>query len=190
MHSDIWLTPQNILSFALLLVTLAYTLTSILTWLESRAVRKQKTAPLIIAFLKSNVSHDTLYLHIKNIGEGCARDVRAIPTQDYKIFGKDKHLSDFPLFSTGVNIFPPSYEITITLGFWKDIIKQTDPAVIIQLEYTGLRDDKQVTELFHLPFKQIATIYSTPPSSAEERIPFYLHEIEKGIAKLCEKYRI
>lgn len=187
MNSEFWLTPQNILSFALLMVTFAYTITSILTWMESRAVRKQKTGPLVIAFLKSNVSHDTLYLHIKNIGEGCARNVRAIPTQDYKIFGKDKQLSYFPLFSTGVNIFPPSYEITIPLGFWDEIIKQTDPAVTIQLEYTGQRDNKQITENFHLPFKQIATIYSTPPSGAEERIPFYLHEIKKELAKLHGK---
>lgn len=187
MNSNIWLTPQNILSFVLVLVTLAYTITSIFTWLESRAVRKQKTTPLVVAFLKSNAGHDTLYLHIKNIGEGCARNVRAIPIQDYHIFDKDKQLSDFPLFSSGVNIFPPGFELTIPLNSWDDIVKQTDPAVTIQMEYTGLSDAKRITETFHLPFKQIVTIYSTPPASAEERIPYYLHEIAKEIKKLSTK---
>lgn len=187
MHSELWLTPQNILSFALLMVTFAYTITSILTWMESRAVRKQKTTPQVIAFLKSNVSHDTLYLHIKNIGEGCARNVRAIPIQDYHIFDKEKQLSDFPLFSSGVNIFPPGYEISIPLQWWEKIAKQTDPAVTIQMEYTGLRDAKRITETFHLPFNQIRTIYSRPPATAEESIPYYLHEIEKEIRKLSKR---
>ena len=44
---EAWTTPQNILSFVLVLVTLAYTITSILTWLESRATRMQKNEPNI-----------------------------------------------------------------------------------------------------------------------------------------------
>lgn len=95
---ETWTTPQNILSFALVLVTLAYTITSVLTWLESRATRKQKNEPNIIVYLRSNVSHDTLYVCVKNIGEGCARNVKVIPIKDYSLFGKDLKLGNFSLF--------------------------------------------------------------------------------------------
>ena len=35
----------------------------------------QKNEPNIIVYLRSNVSHDTLYVCVKNIGDGCARSV-------------------------------------------------------------------------------------------------------------------
>lgn len=89
---EAWTTPQNILSLVLVLVTLAYTITSVLTWLESRTTRMQKNEPNIIVYLRSNVSHDTLYVCVKNIGDGCARSVKVIPVKDYSLFGKDLKL--------------------------------------------------------------------------------------------------
>lgn len=109
---EAWTTPQNILSLVLVLVTLAYTITSILTWLESRATRMQKNEPNIIVYLRSNVSHDTLYVCVKNIGDGCARSVKVIPVKDYSLFGKDLKLCNFSLFSEGINVFPPQFEMS------------------------------------------------------------------------------
>lgn len=186
MNIEIWMTPQNILSIVLILVTFAYTITSVLTWLESRAIRKLKNTPNVIVYLKSSVSHDTLYVCVKNIGEGCAKDVRIIPTVDYALFGGKKNFREFSLFSDGVSLFPPQYEMNYAIGFWKNINMDENPMVAFDAYYLDM-SGHQITQSFTLPFKQMHTIYSTPPATAEERIPYYLHEIKKEIRNLSLK---
>lgn len=136
---EAWTTPQNILSLVLVLVTLAYTITSILTWLESRATRMQKNEPNIIVYLRSNVSHDTLYVCVKNIGDGCARSVKVIPVKDYSLFGKDLKLCNFSLFSEGINVFPPKFEMSFPLDSWSDINLKNDPLVQFTVCYSDLQ---------------------------------------------------
>lgn len=180
---EAWTTPQNILSFVLVLVTLAYTITSILTWLESRATRMQKNEPNIIVYLRSNVSHDTLYVCVKNIGEGCARNVKVIPIKDYSLFGKDLKLGNFSLFSEGVNVFPPQFEMIFPLDSWSNVNLEKDPYVQFTVFYTDLQDLVKQNN-FKLPFRQLKTLYSTPPPMAEERIPYYLNQIHKDIKQI------
>lgn len=182
---EAWTTPQNILSFVLVLVTLAYTITSVLTWLESRATRMQKNEPNIIVYLRSNVSHDTLYICVKNIGDGCARNVKVIPVQDYSLFGKDLKLGDFSLFSEGVNVFPPQFEMIFPLDSWSGINLENDPFVQFVVCCTDLKGHVKQNQ-FRLPFRQLKSLYSTPPPMAEERIPFYLNQIHKDLKQIKE----
>ena len=158
---EAWSTPQNILSLALLLVTLAYTITSVLTWLESKATRKQKNAPNIIAYLRSNASHDTLYVCVKNIGEGCATHVRAIPTIDYAIFGRDKHLRDFSLFSDGINVFPPQFELIFPLNSWSNIRNEDNPSIKLDVHYKDLSGHSYYHH-YCLIFEQLVTNEGKP----------------------------
>lgn len=180
---DSWQTPQNILSIVLIIVTLAYTITSVLMLLESRATRKQKNAPNIIVYLRSNISHDALYVCIKNIGEGCARNVRVVPIHDYNLFGKELKLNNFSLFSEGVNVFPPQFEMTFPLDTWQKIKLQDNPYVEFYVSFSDLNGNESQT-IFSLPFKQLKTLYSTPPPMTEERIPYYLHEIQKELRRM------
>lgn len=180
---EAWTTPQNILSFVLVLVTLAYTITSILTWLESRATRMQKNEPNIIVYLRSNVSHDTLYVCVKNIGDGCARRVKVIPVKDYSLFGKDLKLCNFSLFSEGINVFPPQFEMSFPLDSWSDINLENDPLVEFTVCYADLQGHVKQNN-FKLPFRQLKTLYSTPPPMAEERIPYYLNQIHKDLKQI------
>ena len=171
------------LNLDLVLVTLAYTITSVLTWLESRATRKQKNEPNIIVYLRSNVSHDTLYVCVKNIGEGCARNVKVIPIKDYSLFGKDLKLGNFSLFSEGVNVFPPQFEMIFPLDSWSDVNLEKDPYVQFTVFYTDLQDLVKQNN-FKLPFRQLKTLYSTLPPMAEERIPYYLNQIHKDLKQI------
>ena len=180
---EAWTTPQNILSFVLVLVTLAYTITSILTWLESRATRMQKNEPNIIVYLRSNVSHDTLYVCVKNIGDGCARSVKVIPVRDYSLFGKDLKLCNFSLFSEGINVFPPQFEMSFPLDSWSDINLGNDPFVQFIVCYADLQGHVKQNH-FKLPFRQLKTLYSTLPPMAEERIPYYLNQIHKDLKQI------
>jgi hypothetical protein len=118
---------------------------------------------------------------VKNIGEGCATHVRVIPTIDYAIFGRDKHLSDFALFSERVNIIPPQYELTYPLNTWLNIQAEVAPCIELDIHYDDLSGANSKYQHFILPFHQITTIYSTPPSTAEERIPYFLNEIHKEL---------
>lgn len=58
---------EIVLSTVLAVSTVAYTAINLMLWFESRATRKQKIEPLIVAFLKSTESNKVLALHIKNI---------------------------------------------------------------------------------------------------------------------------
>lgn len=156
LHMNDWTTPQNILSIVLIIVTLAYTVTSVLSWLETRAARLQKNAPNMIAYLKSNVSHEMLYVCIKNIGEGCATNVRIIPSTDYHLLDGCLQLKDFPLFSEGVNIFPPQYEMIFPLNSWV-AMRNENPIREFNAFYSDL-EGKERSRHFTLPFKQIATL--------------------------------
>lgn len=64
------------LSIVLAASTVCYTIINLMMWFESRATRKQKILPFIVAYLQSTDNHNVEVLHIKNIGEGYAKDVR------------------------------------------------------------------------------------------------------------------
>lgn len=145
----------------------------------------QKNEPNIIVYLRSNVSHDTLYVCVKNIGDGCARSVKVIPVKDYSLFGKDLKLCNFSLFSEGINVFPPQFEMSFPLDSWSDINLKNDPFVQFTVYYSDLQGHVKQNH-FKLPFRQLKTLYSTPPQLAEERIPYYLNQIHKDLKQINE----
>ena len=76
------------LSTVLAVSTVIYTIINLMLWFESRATRRQKITPLVIAYLKSTENHEVLKLHIKNIGEGRAKNVKIKTLKDYNQLGK------------------------------------------------------------------------------------------------------
>ena len=74
---------QIILSSVLVFSTIASAVITGLMLHESRKMRLQKIEPHIIAYLKIVETHDVLGLTLKNIGEGCAKNVVVKVLKDY-----------------------------------------------------------------------------------------------------------
>lgn len=183
-----WNDPQIILSTVVAIATVFYTGVNVMMWYESRKTRKQETTPNIIAFLQSTANKEVLALHIKNIGKGCAKNVKAKIVKDYHIFEKEETLSYFKMFSEGVNIYPPNYELHFYLDFWNTIRKECcDGYVELELEYSDMEGKIYRNNVFKLPFIQIASNYSTPPDNTEELVPYYLKEINKTLKAIRTK---
>jgi hypothetical protein len=179
-------TIQLVLSIVLAIATVAYTIINLMMWFESRATRRQKVAPQIIPYLKSTDSHDILCLYIKNVGEGCAKDVRVKVIKDYHVFNRDDlQLSSLPIFSEGVSNFPSGYELHYCLNWWEDLKKEgIDSSVILEITFKDLDNREYGPNKFELKFKQIVSNYTNPPETYEGQIAYYLKEIDKDLKKL------
>ena len=175
-----------ILSGVITFATVCYTVINLMMWLESRSTRYQKLAPQVIPYLGSTASKITLCLFIKNVGEGCAKDVKVKILKDYNCFGKkDYRLSDFPIFKDGVNIFPSGYELHYYLNSWEEIVRNDSDKEYIELEIScsDIKGQKQKPQRYRLEFNQIRSNYSTPPETYEGQIAYYLNEIHKDLKK-------
>ena len=180
---------EIILSTIVAISTAIYTAVSLMLWWESRETRRQKLAPHIIAFLKSTEDSSTLKLHIKNIGEGVARNVRINVLKDYNIFNQSENLlSNIGIMKNGFNLFPPQYELGIYIDDMDDSYKRDKAGSIkLEIEYKNSYNKKCV-QIFDLEFNQIyGQGLSNPPESFIGRIPHYLKEINLNIAKISNK---
>jgi hypothetical protein len=152
-------------------------------WFESRATRKQKIAPLIVAFLKSTESSKVLTLHIKNIGEGLAKNVKIKVTKDYARFGRDDMLlSNDGIFKNGFNNFPPQYELTYYIQIIKELKSESGTVSIeMEISYENSENDK-FQNTYLLPFNQVlGQGFSDPPDSYIGQISYYLKEIHQTL---------
>lgn len=70
------MSVEIILSLVIAISTVFYTGINLLMLLESRSVRLQKITPHVVMFLKSTENSKVLALHIKNIGEGVAYNIK------------------------------------------------------------------------------------------------------------------
>lgn len=177
---------ELILSTVLAFATVCYTIINLMMWLESRATRKQKITPQVIVYLKTTEDHLTLCVHIKNIGEGCARNVQVRVLKDYNQFGKEQYpLSNLMFFKNGASIFPPQYELKFYIDSVKNIDYESNNSYIeLEVLYQDI-DNKHYREVYQLPFNQIVGInYSNPPETYMGQIPYYLKEISKLIKNL------
>lgn len=179
-------TIQLILSIVIAIATVAYTIINLMMWFESRATRRQKVAPLIIPYLKSTDTHKMLCLHIKNMGEGCAKDVRVKVIKDYQVLGRDDLLlSGRPIFTEGVNIFPAAYELHYSLNWWEDLSKEgMDSTIILEISFKDLNNREYGPNKYELKFRQIVSNYTIPPETYEGQIAYYLKEIDKDLKNL------
>ena len=178
-------SPEILLSLVLAIATVAYTVVTLFMLLESRKTRLQKTEPLLIGYLKSTDDHLTTMLCIKNIGEGCAENVRIVLAKDFNCFGKPEYpLSHYPLFRNGVSVFPSGYELHFYLDN-NDNIKYGDDSRYLDfiIHYKKLSGRKEHIRHFHLPLGENGQNYSTPPETFEGQVPYYLKEIKNLLNK-------
>lgn len=180
---------ELVLSIVLAGATVCYTIINLMMWFESRATRKQKSTPILIAFLKITDDHKTLAVHLKNVGEGCAKDVSINVLKDYNQFGrKDYPLSECFAFRNGVNIFPAGYELRYYLDDPCTIdYSNSENYIEIEITYKNLNGKLYAGNLFKLPFNQINDNYSAPPESYKGQIPYYLKEIVEIMKAKCSK---
>lgn len=174
------------LSIVLAVSTVCYTIINLMMWFESRATRRQKITPYVIAYLKITDDHKILCVHIKNIGEGCAKDVKAKITKDYNQFGKNNFpLSECMIFKNGANIFPPQYELKYYIDSPKEIDYAAEDSFIeLELEYSDVNNRRYKYNIFKLPFNQVGGNYSEPPENYLGQIPYYLEKLNANIEKI------
>jgi hypothetical protein len=180
------MSVEIVLSLVIAISTVLYTVINLMLWFESRKTRKQKITPHVIAFLKSAENHITLELHIKNIGEGIAEDVKIKTLKDYNQFGKDGHLiSELGIMKNGFNSFPPQYELKYYLHSFTEIYeKEKEESIKFELSYRS-SDKRKFTEIIELPFKQLfGQNYSNPPETFMGQIPYYLNEINSTLKSI------
>lgn len=176
-----------ILSLIVALATVTYTIVNYYMYKESKATRLQKGEPIIVAFLKSTSSHSALGLYVKNIGEGCAKNVVVHVLKDYHLFGKDDKLQDFRLFNDGVSMYPPQYELNYLLDSWTNIRDyHINDYIELSIEYDGLDGRHYSNNNFQLNLNEVARIYSTPPEDAFTQIPYYIKKLDETLAKLAD----
>ena len=182
MNSD---TIQLILSIVLAVATVLYTIINLMMWFESRATRRQKISPLVIAYLESTASKDILCLFIKNVGEGCAKNVHVNVIKDHNCLGKDEWpLSNFPLFNEGVNVFPSGYQLHYYIDYWESIKK--DDYIELEIIYSDTNGRNKQTKSFVLKFNQIMSNYSTPPDNNADLMNYYLKLMSESLKKLSK----
>ncbi|WP_295991743.1 hypothetical protein [uncultured Alistipes sp.] len=180
---------ELILSIVLAASTVCYTVINLMMWFESRATRKQKISPFIVAYLQSTDNHNVEVLHIKNIGEGYAKDVRFKVIKDYKRFGDSNLLlSECGAIKRGISSFPPQHEITYYIESWCDIgEKNICDAIELEITYKRM-DGKTLYNEYNLPLNELTDQnYSNPPETFMGRIPYYLNEINKTLKAIQKK---
>lgn len=182
---------EIILSACLLLATISYTIINYLMLKENRAMREFKSKPEVIVYLKSSSDHSSIFFCVKNIGEGCATNVKLnIIGDDFDIFMKSpnsKKISDYPIFKEGISIFPSQQEYIYPLDWWSDkvdngdILGQDKIKVSVSCQALSIKFDYETQ--FELSVSQIRTLYLNPPHDSVDRIAYYLGEIKKTIKK-------
>jgi hypothetical protein len=167
-----------LLSTVLAVSTVAYTIINLMIWCESKRTRKQKTTPVIVAYL-SRADNQDIALNFKNVGEGLAKNVRIKPIKDYHPFGNWEYsLSSFGIVQNGFNNFPPQYELSYTINSMKRL-NEEEAKISIEIEITYENSDKdKFIDVYVLPLNQMTGfIHSDPPETFMEQIPYYLKKI-------------
>jgi len=174
---------EIVLSMVIAGCTVLYTFINLMMWCESRATRKQKYDPLIIAYLKSTEDHSILTLIIKNIGEGYAKDVNIKILKDYNQFDKKNFpISNIGIVKNGLNIFPPQYKLTFYINLMTELEKtEKNKSIELEILYKN-KYNKKIKNKFILQFNQIfGQNYSLIPETYIGQISYYLKGINKTI---------
>ncbi len=181
---ETYISAQN-LATVVSICTIGYSFITLLMYIESRKTRKLKTEPLIIAYLKSSEDSSSYSLHLKNIGEGLAKDVTVTLLKDYSRYNKIQYpLSKAGIFANGLTIFPPDYEMKFILNFWQNYNEQNkDTHIELEIEYRGIDNEKR-SNTYKLNIEEIkGQFYSNPPETFIGQIAFHLNEISKELKK-------
>ena len=182
---------EIVLSTVLAVSTVIYTIINLMLWFESRATRRQKITPLVIAYLKSTENHEVLKLHIKNIGEGLAKNVKIKTLKDYNQLGKENLLlSNVGIIKNGFNNFPPQHELSFFIHFMTELKADEENSFIkIEISYESSNKTK-FNNIYELPFNQVVgQNYSNPPETYMGQIPYYLKEINSTLKTKIENVK-
>lgn len=180
------MVPELVLSSVVAIATSFYTVITVFQLLESRKVRLQKSAPNIIAYLKSAENHIALELYIKNFGEGVARNVKVNFLKDFKRYNNEEmYFSTIGIVKNGFNYFPPDYSLKFYVGSMTSLAEENpDDKIVIEITYQS-QDNRSFRNIFELPFNQIfGQNYSSPPETYMGQIPYYLKEINTELKKM------
>lgn len=183
------MNAEIVLSTVLAASTVIYTIINLMLWFESRAIRRQKTTPLVIAYLKSTENHKVRTLNIKNIGEGLAKNVKIKTLKDYKQLGKENLLlSNVGIIKNGFNNFPPQHELSFFIHFMTELkVDEENSFIEIEISYESISKAK-FKNIFDLPFNQVVgQNYSNPPETFMGQIPYYLNELNSTIKRTIKE---
>lgn len=177
-----------VLSAVVAVATIAYTWINYLMYKESKNTRLQKLKPEVVPYLQSTASKKVLCLYVKNVGEGCAKNVKIRLINDYNCFGNDDFpLSKFPVFNEGVNVFPSGYELHYYIDEWENIRKNgMDGYLEMLISYFDVKGNQEDCTHYILKFNQIMSNYSSPPDNNEDLMIYYLKLISGSLKKLSK----
>lgn len=170
---------ELIFSGVLALVTILYTVATILMYKESKKTRLQKTTPCIIPFLKSSADHQSVFLYVQNVGEGTAKNVKVTINKGYEKSIKSLNLEGYKLFREGVAIYPPQYELHFLIDTW-DNIEKTD-YIELSIDYEGLNNRKFNQDHIRLTIWDSCHSWSGVPEETLDQIPYYLKTINNTL---------
>ena len=174
-----------ITNIVIALATAVYAIINYKQLKESQLIRKHKSTPLIVAFLKVSEDHCVLHLHIKNIGEGLAKNVKINVIKDYFIMDNETYpISNLSIVKNGISIFPPQYDFVNSIAWIEKLKGKEDKILCLNITYEGI-DGRKYNEEYDLPYNQyIGHVYCNPSASYIGQIPHYLKEINSTIKNI------
>lgn len=175
----------EILSILVSVSAIIYSIITVLMYRENVRARELKSEPLILAFLKSSEDSSSFSLHLKNVGEGPAKDVSIKLIKDFLRYGKTNNpLSKGGIFAKGLTIFPSGYEMKFILDFWQNVtVGNIDNFIELEIKYHRF-DGKKRSQLYKLNFEEIlGQYYSNPPDTYVGQIAYQLKEFNKEFKK-------
>lgn len=176
---------ENFLAIVLAICTAIYTIINFMMLLESKSTRKQKTAPLLIAYLGfTEAAPKSVILYITNVGEGYAKNVKFNIIKDYEYLS-GKPLAKRGAFKNGISSFPSKYMLKyfILIELDQFVFDSNDGYVHFGISYENVHGRKIYNE-YVLRFDEIIDQnHRTPPETYMGQTAYYLKMIHEEIKK-------
>lgn len=152
---------------------------------EIRDVSNRRTAVRPLILIDTFIRHSlVVYLSIKNVGNEVAADVKVEPNMDLRLRG-ERATKEIPLFSRGIQFFPPDKEFVFWYGTFPEILNNnTKPSNFnIKVTYKKLNDPiTEYSDEFHLDIRDYH--YTTPKTT---RVEDEIKNIREAVTKLTDE---
>lgn len=136
---------------------------------EIKDIANRRTALRPLIAVDTFIRHSTVVcLSIKNIGSEIALNVKLESDKDLLLTG-ERGLEDIPIFSCGINFFPPEKEFVFWYGTFPEIIKndKKPSSFNIRVTYNKLNDPlTEYSDEFHIDIRDY--YYTTSKTSFME----------------------
>jgi len=93
---------------------------------QARALAEEQARPYVVVWVElDSETRTTLELHVKNVGQTAARNVRVAldPPWEWNKPAKTMRFMDAAVFQTGLPTMPPGWQVTLAMEFVQDISK-------------------------------------------------------------------